>query len=688
MSPSQEGADSPAIISPLGDVPPPIGTGKGPMKMHALLSLKSPPFPPTPSRGISSSSSLSSTPPNTTSSNQSSPFHYAEFQNDVGSLQRRLSQERRRRSSAQSISRPFERSGSISAEEPEIRNQVRADTSETSASEICSAQEQAKLEEGWILDKVALTDAEQSGMDHLRGARQELQAVIEEVVGDVLAARSAWEPTGKMIHVDADQTASSDAEEGNTLEDGPTQLGLRDDIHQSANTESALGSTPASPSMARATEAQKTSPLTFEDLVRHRRNSSSASNQFPQVNTSRSGPASPTPYSGRSRVGSTADGFMDSLASRTKQVYANHPSPSATRDDHLSPDANQLTMMRRTFSGESRSASPDQPPSKVDTGDGRVIAQDMMFREPLAPESILRSSNGADCGHAQDANETKPTEIGTPMQELDSAMSDIELAERSDSMESYRPTTCLAALSAEKQYRSRSNSRSGPDMPSRDASPEAHPHDTHLWDSVWPSAATRVTHPAASGHMPYPKPISETRNTLTPRLPMHSRTMSMGMGGISGSGPSSGFRPATHAHIHPTPMIHSLSFPTANQQSPPPFTSHTSGVPLSFSVAMSQTSAPCPWPQHPSARRGSIASLGVWPLKRDVSSGGAVDKSNTIDGQGDAANPERKQTIMEESDGGEDDKGAEVLAGRASAGETNGASAIDVAEPVQDSTIG
>jgi hypothetical protein len=574
----------------------------------------------------------------------------------------------------------------------ESRNQARADTSDTSAGDTNFAQEQPKVEEGSIIDKIASIDAEQSGMDHLRGARQELQAVIEEVVGDVFAARAAWESTDKTIQVEASQAPSSVSQGENAMEDEPTQLGFQDDIVRDViDTDSALASTPASPTISRSTEPQKNPPVSFEDLVRHRRrSSSSASSQFPLVNTSRSGPASPTPYPGRSRVGSTADGFMDSLASRTKQAYANHPSPPATRDDHLLHDANQLTMMRRTFSGESRSASPDLPPLKVDAGNGRVIAQDMMFREPIAPESILRSLNGVDCGHAQDANETKPTEIGTPVHELDSAMLDLKLAKRTDSMEAYRPRTSVDTLSAEKQYRSRSNSRSGLDKPSRDASPDSeqeHPHDTHLWDSVWPSSATRATHPAASGHVPYPKPISEMRNTLTPRLPMHSRTMSMGMGGITGSGPNSGHNPANHAHIHPMPMIHSLSFPAANQQPPPPFTSHTSGVPLSFSAAMNQTSAPCPWPQHPSARRGSIASLGVWPLKRDVSSGGAVEKSSMMDGEGDAPAPERKQAIVEESDGGEDGTGGEVVAGMTRE-EPNGASAIEVAEQVQDNTIG
>jgi hypothetical protein len=668
VSPQQDAADSPAIVSPMGDVPPPI-SGLAPSMMHTLLSSKSPPFPPTISRGISASSSLSATTPNTTSSNQSSPFHYAEFQNDVGSLQRRLSQERRRRSSAQSVPRPFERSGSISAEESESRNQSRVDTLKAPDGSNTAQEER----DGLNVDEV---DTEHSGMDHLRDARQELQAVIEEVVDDVFAARAACDAPGKTTQIEGADTAATSMQEDAGTEDEPTQLGFQDDIVvKSANTESALVSMPPSPTVSRAMEAQKNPPLTFEDLVRHRRNSSSASGQAFPCHPSRSGPGSPVPYSTRSRVGSTSEGVMDSFASRTKQVYGQHPSPPACRDEHVAPEVNQLTMMRRGFSGESRSASPEVSPLNGQDGDSRVIPHDMMVRGPIAPDSILRTRDGVDFKHADYAAATEARAAGRPAEgdevhDLGSRIEDIRLAARTDDRGAFRPTSSVAALSAEKQYRSRSNSRS---MPPRDASPESEQppvHDTHLWDSVWPSAAVMNTHPAASGQVPYPKPITEARNTLTPRLPMHSRTMSMGLGHGS----------AGRAHLHPMPMIHSLSFPAAAPQpTPPPFTSPTSGVPLSFSAAMSQPATPCPWPQHPSARRGSIASLGVWPLKRDTSTGKWAEQVHTGSGSGNDENRGEKNDIMEE---GEDDVGNDGEAEGSSIGDE--AAVGDVSEVQRD----
>lgn len=642
FSPEKETADSPAIVSPIGDVPPPIAPGTAPFDIPALLSSKSPPFLPMISRGISASSSLSATTPNTTSSNQSSPFHYAEFQNDVGSLQRRLSQERRRRSSAQSNPKPLERSGSISAEELDSRSQSRADTLKAPDGVNTAQQETDSIN----LDKVDMVEAEQSGMDHLREARQELEAVIEEVVGDVFAVKTPREPVGETIQTEEDRATAAGTKEDQVSEDEPTRTGFRDEIIQrSANTESALASTPASPIVFRAVEAQKNPPLSFEDLVRHRRSSSSASGKVVSGTIPRSGPGSPIPRSTRSRVGSTSEGTMDSLASRTQQAYAHHSPPPAGRHEHVSPEVNQLTMMRRTFSGLSRSASPELPAPTAQQGDSRVIPHDMMVRGPIAPGSILRTRNGVDHKHSEYAAATEarlghpPIESNEPY-DLGSTIQDLTLTDRAEDGESFRPTSSLAALSAEKQYRSRSNSRTISGRETSPATDEHHAHDTHLWDSVWPSAAGRSSHPAASGHVPYPKPIAEMRNTPMPRLPMHSRTMSMGNG----------------SHLHPMPMIHSLSFPAAvPPPPPPPFTSHASGVPLSFSAALSQPSTPCPWPQHPSARRGSIASLGVWPLKR--SSSKAVDNLKADGGDGTGGIPAKGDDIKEEEGERDDDNG-------------------------------
>lgn len=505
-------------------------------------------------------------------------------------------------------------------------------------------------------ERGACPDTDHTGMDHLRGARQELQAVLEEALAEIPAVRGEWEQSADIARVEAGQKLDIQEESPADIQeeqaDDPRQLGFPHGLaHQHTKADSALASTPVSPSISRASDAQTNPPLSFEDLVRHRRrSSSSASGQSPLINSARSGPTSPVPHSNRSRVASSSENFMDSLAARTRQAFVPRPSPPAMQDDH-SP--NQLTMMRRAFSGDGGSSGVDTLPANASRVNAGVVVQDIVASVPLAPGSILSSPDNGDSHNTGDAYPTTPLESGelvdgTAIHDLGSAIREIKLGDRTDESESYTPTTSLAALSAEKRYRSRSNSKStrmphqsDGSYPSTPPDPDQ-PHDTHLWDSVWPSATARPPH-ATFGHVPYPKPISETRHTLTPRLPMHSRTMSMGIG----------------AQTHPVPMIHSLSFPLANQQQPTATMPHsTTGVPLSFSAAMSQASPPCPWPQHPSARRGSIASLGVWPLKRDTS---AAAKTGTGDGEGTHGNrgkTEDESVIPEEGDGGEGEEGA------------------------------
>jgi hypothetical protein len=170
-----------------------------------------------------------------------------------------------------------------------------------------------------------------------------------------------------------------------------------------------------------------------------------------------------------------------------------------------------------------------------------------------------------------------------------------------------------------------------------------HTPDTHLWDSVWPSATSPPHLPATSG-VSFPKPMSDSRSTLTLRLPMHSRTSSMSMSSISESNSPSPY--ASPNQGMPMPLMHSLSFPRTHlsrPNEPPvpvPSTHQRTGIPLFFSEALTNSSAPS-WLQHPSARRGSIASLGAWPLKRNNTT--AV--TETVGGEA----PEKPASIQEEN---------------------------------------
>ena len=208
--------------------------------------------------------------------------------------------------------------------------------------------------------------------------------------------------------------------------------------------------------------------------------------------------------------------------------------------------------------------------------------------------------------------------------------------------------------------------RTDPPVSSQPDATADSPHiaDTHLWDSVWPSA-TSPTHAIEPRGVSYPKPMSDPRRSgsgaLRPRLPMHSRTSSMSIHSFSESSVASS---SSSSYTSPGLPMHSLSYARQvarpdDPPSPAPAAYPRTGIPLFFSEALTGSSsssssscAPPAWAHHPSARRGSLASLGTWPLKRENSVGAGVGAA------GDQKGSERRQSTRREN-GAEGKRGGE-----------------------------
>lgn len=369
-----------------------------------------------------------------------------------------------------------------------------------------------------------------TGTGHLRGAREELQAVLEETIAQMPMPTS---------------TPPCPRADPSVIPDPPA---IVDSVHPSPLLSPALSPAPATSACH--------APTSFEDVVRHRRHGSVG--QSPTPNLTGSGPR------------------------RT----------SVTK-------------------GSSPCESPAGEPGKE--------------RTAMAPASILQFPPRVD-----DPSRRPPE---TSLEPVESALGDLDIhtsghdSERADPGAHLDATlldsgTALDPVPAAQQI-----------PPSSSPCLDSHIADTHLWDSVWPSSTSPTTHLIESPRaaVSYPKPMSDPRRALRPRLPMHSRTSSMSIHSFSESSVSTASSPPTpssSSYASPPhtlgPMHHTLSFsrplsrphepasPAAAAQQHP-----RTGIPLFFSEALT---APPAWAHHPSARRGSLASLGTWPLKRDNSS--------------------------------------------------------------------
>ncbi|KAJ9104056.1 hypothetical protein QFC19_004190 [Naganishia cerealis] len=622
------------------------------MTSHPAL-ITSPLITSTPPRRYSGCSSVSATTPNTASSQQSSPFHFAEFQTEIGTLQQRLIEERSRRSSGHPVKRTAETSeriGNTDRPETEAGNS----TSRIGEESYVISRE---LHDGTTSvrpvikhsssNTPALAESDPMAVEHLREARQELQAVIEEALEESCEKMESID-NGTFLNLEDAQ-----------IKENMQTVALRDDDAQTTQFRStdnpdgshllvqgdeisvALASSPlvSPPASSPISDSADGGLISFEDLVRHqRRNSDSSASHAPLFSPgARSHPTSPSFPPMRSRAGSSCGSLKDGMPSRSRHASILR-SPTTVNNTSLSPTpihisgASQLTKIRRTFSSakvlESQSKEPPQPEmisiKNVALGNGAGA-------RILSPASILSAAEAASPTNIDGLSATFATKHSADVNTQDS-----KIPPNADEQEARVPTDQLTKPQSQphsvgidyarepKMHDALYSDFQQQDSTDQPESDQLRHHDTHLWDSVWPSAASNTSSLNTLGHVPYPKPISDVSPALTPRFPIHSRTMSQGYGSV-----------LVHHATMPThteqkvPLVHSLSTPRSLSSRPNPpalpykAPSYNSGIPLSFSSQLTQTSLSSAWPQGPSARRGSIASLGLWPLNKNVNAGGS-----------------------------------------------------------------
>ncbi|KAJ9096806.1 hypothetical protein QFC21_005077 [Naganishia friedmannii] len=627
----------------------------GPSVTNNMALIKSPPSISTPQRRYSGGSNVSATTPNTVSSQQSSPFHFAEFQTEIGTLQRRLSEERRRRSSAHSVKRSDR---VTNARPPEIEagnvtndviNKTAAAVSESFGAAI---PHRPTMKMSVSSGTASTAESEATAVEHLREARQELQAVLEEALEESCgkmdtignAAYAGLEP-----EQDGDDLETLTREHDDTRDDTTkplpvNPLGNGAPPHAQMQADEPTDTLPPSPLMSPLItspipDSQGGGSISFEDLVRHqRRNSDSASNTAPLFSPgARSNPSSPAFQPMRSRTGSTSGSLKDGPRSRSRHTsISRSPAVSNTGSQLNAPTqvsgVSQLTKMRRTFSTakdiSNQNCDTQHPESMllVNGTAGKNGAGERVY----SPASILIAAEAANIASREQSRTPSPINVNraalneASVASLDQesnkacAMADDQLQSTDEGVSRvYRWRDDASHSDMQEQY---PVAQSGSDEP-------AH-HDTQLWDSVWPSQAVgNTSHALAPGHVPFPKPITDASPGLRPRLPMHSRTMSTNFG----SGLVSNNTSPTQADANRMPMIHSLSFPrlqSSPHDRPAPLSTvppYHSGVPLFFSSALNHGVAPSAWPQGSCARRGSLASLGSWPLNKNASADGSGD---------------------------------------------------------------
>lgn len=532
-------------------------------------------------------------------------------------LQRRLSQDRRRRSSGLSL----KRSGGVTED-------VESKASEGPASRRGSLTSETIQHS----EKSGAGDAEESGTEHLRGARQELQAVLEEAMAEMPLRCD----DGAQDLQEIDEHSSTQMK----AQGSPETEG-----------ESIFTSPQFAPVFSPSSGTQPNAPISFEDIIRHtRRGSIPISGQLPTHTPNGSGQASPAVCSGTARPTSPSPDRPESGDARSRKTsMTGQPadggrgaSPSASRR----ASAVELTKMRRTFSGEEGRAGEG---TTADATRAEKPELGHTVQGVVAPASILQYLDKQD----GKSNSTIPQAGESDLVEVEEGLRGLGLdgqghrestEAQSHAMDDKRDLASDPAIPLAATLMDTSPS-SPPD------SENIHTPDTHLWDSVWPSVTSPPHLPATTG-VSFPKPMSDSRGTLTLRLPMHSRTSSMSMSSISESNSPSPY--ASPSHGMPMPLMHSLSFPRTHlprpnePPTPAPSTYQRTGIPLFFSEALTNSSAPS-WSQHPHARRGSIASLGAWPLKRNNTTAVA----ETVGGDA----PQRPHAIQEENGG--DNKNAQ-----------------------------
>ena len=572
--------------------------------VHPVISPITDPdgYPCTSGLGPSVTSTTTTTttyfPPRTTT-----PASTFECVDEVGLIQRRLSEGRRRRRRRSGISMP-------------------RGSSEDATSD-------ARMEDdGYAVERSG--DDVEGGTGHLRGAREELKAVLEEAIAQM--------PTCHELHADDAARHVQDTDPSIIAKESAI-VGDPSNAKGSAIADALQPSPHLSPALSPATPAFH-APTSFEDTVRHQRHGSVGQS-----------PA-------HSSTGAVPAGSAGSRRTSVTKASPTSRSPASSRR----ASAVELTKMRRAFSREQGRATAGVP-----SGQERTV---------VAPASILQFLGRSDDAPIT-AAEQHPRETG--LEQVERGLSDLDLnGQRSSEPEqadagahldaTLHPRTALDPLPA-----TQPNQLNPPSSPPSDS----HIADTHLWDSVWPSS-TSPTHFLEPRGVSYPKPMSDPRGALRPRLPMHSRTSSMSIHSFSESSASSS---SPYASPHTAGPMHSLGFGFPRQLSRPheppspaaPAAYPRTGIPLFFSEALTTTTTSAPaWAQHPSARRGSLASLGTWPLKRDNSlgvgaggEGNAVEKPHTIH-EGDGADGkglgDQAATISQETGGNNADNTRQIEA--------------------------
>lgn len=620
------------------------------MTNNNLALLKSPTSVSTPPRRYSGGSNVSATTPNTTASQQSSPFHFAEFQTEIGTLQRRLSEERSRRSSVHSAKRS-DRAANARLQEieagdatDEVPNETVTTAKESSSG---TTSERPTMKTSASSGTASSAESEAIAVEHLREARQELQAVLEEALEE---SCTKMETLGNTAYINLEIDQNGEPEILAREDHYPQSVRISDTDHldQSHLTEGSdkLDTRAPSPMMSplltsSIPDPQGGGPISFEDLVRHqRRNSDSASNNTPLFSPgARSSPTSPVPQPMRSRTGSTSGSIKDGPRSRSRHTsISRSPIAANTGNQSTTPGISQLTKMRRKFS-----AAEDNDDQSSDTQHSELMLvngaaeKNGAGERVYSPASILLAAEAANVASREQSRMSSPTvDNGTGLKETSAAVRirepDMPVAGANEretrthsnqllgSQSQVRPIDDGVSRVYQWRNASQSDTQEQPPAGQSDSELSAH-HDTHLWDSVWPSSTASTSNAITSGHVPFPKPITDASPGLRPRLPMHSRTMSTNFG----SGLVSNNTLPTHVDVDRLPMMHSLSFPRAassHHDRPVPLStlpSYNSGVPLFFSSALQQGAAPSAWPQGSSARRGSLASLGSWPLNKNAS---------------------------------------------------------------------
>ncbi|KAJ9113626.1 hypothetical protein QFC22_005934 [Naganishia vaughanmartiniae] len=655
------------IVSP---VMSPIGGGSAfPLGLSTLSNLsllRSPPLVSTPPRRYSGGSNVSASTPNTKSFQQSNPFHFAEFQTEIGTLQRRLSEERSRRSSAHSVKRiaaASDRPVNTQLPEEEHLYATHEATNKTSAiskdGPSSATHERPALKMNGSSGTTSSVESDAIAVEHLREARQELQAVLEEALEEsCVNAQSMLGDAYPDLETEQDRDDLETLVHDNDFAE-PTQVSdLANSASRSHLDEEKEMLDPLAPSdllsalvTSPIPDPPSGAPISFEDLVRHqRRNSDSASNNEPRFSPGAgSSPTSPVPQPTRSRTGSTSGNFKDGLRSRSRNASISRSATASNTGSQSNtpnqiPGASQLTKMRRSFSTAKNTDKGQYPDFMLVNG---TAEKNGAGERVYSPASILLAAEAAGVADSEQSRTPSPKADIQPATDSSVAgrtpQSNMPLR-RADEQDAFPPHQLVElepylrsideGASKIYQWRDASHFDAQARYPAgQSESDQSTQHDTHLWDSVWPSsAATNASNASTSGLVPFPKPITNAGPGLRPRLPMHSRTMSTNYGSGSVSNDTS----PTHADVDRVPMIHSLSYPrvqSSRHDSPAPLSkvpSYSSGVPLFFSSALHQGGAPSAWPQGASARRGSLASLGSWPLTKNGSiseSGGAIEEN-------------------------------------------------------------